>query len=130
MIRCPYCDELRYFSSGASYRVHKCRYHRGVTYRQPQKVAEEAAITGKQQIEAQSRAPQTPLRQALPQRPQKYSGHDSQVPRADNWAWEIAQEAVVDVLKERAEAERKAFNEKYAKWRAQQKQHGDHIPLD
>jgi hypothetical protein len=50
MLQCPYCSETRYFSTNASYRVHKCRYHR--------EAARNAAIAENQQAVAQQAPPQ------------------------------------------------------------------------
>jgi len=40
MIGCPYCD--RTFGSDGSYRVHKYRFHRGLEYKRPVALQEEA----------------------------------------------------------------------------------------
>ena len=40
MIGCPYCDRI--FGSDGSYRVHKYRFHRGLEYKRPKALQEEA----------------------------------------------------------------------------------------
>ncbi len=51
MIECPYCD--RTFGSDGSYRVHKYRFHRGLEYKQPIALQEEAQQPTPEPVEAE-----------------------------------------------------------------------------
>ena len=51
MIGCPYCD--RAFSNDGSYRVHKYRFHRGLEYKRPKALQEEAQQPVPEPIESE-----------------------------------------------------------------------------
>lgn len=80
VFRCPYCNETHTFSSGTSYRVHKCRYHKGLEYKKPIKGVRKATVVEMQKMEVQSRAQQT--------RPQQAT-----------WVDDITRDAVLGALK-------------------------------
>ena len=75
MIQCPYCE--RSLSSEGSYRVHKHRFHKGMEYKQPIAVQEEAEQSVQEPVEAEHEpfvheTPEPQLEQPKPQEPEHH----------------------------------------------------------